>query len=160
MTPSLHGRNGFVCLNPSSTTTEKGLYVLQEEHLKFSGIQKRVTELQLGLIPFNQSILHLAHLLLLPILLQSEAVLHTYFRVIHLNANILKMLQETCRATVRKEKAQKPTEAENKKPQVSLFPIKTNNVLCKEELSEPEREIQTKPQNTRKQVTPHFFFFF
>lgn len=68
------------------------------------------------------------------------------------------MLQETCRATVRKEKAQKPTEAENKKPQVSLFPIKTNNALCKAELSEPGREIQTKPQNTRKQVTPLFFF--
>lgn len=70
---------------------------------------------------------------------------------------MLKMLQKTCTATVRKEKAQKPTEVENKKPQVRLFPIKTNNALCKAELSEPEREIQTEPQNTSKQVTPDFF---
>lgn len=44
-----------------------------------------------------------------------------------------------------------------KKPQVNLFPTKTNNALCKAELSQPEREIQTESQNTRKQVTPDFF---
>lgn len=96
--------------------------------------------------------------MVLPIHLQNEAVLQTDFQIFHLNANMLKMLQETCRAIVRKEKAQKPTEVENKKPQVSLFPIKTNNVLCKAELSEPEKEIQTEPRNTRKQVTPDFLF--
>lgn len=66
------------------------------------------------------------------------------------------MLQGTCRATVRKENAKKPTEVENKKPQVSLFPTKTNNALCKAQLSVREREIQTEPQNTTKQVTPDF----
>lgn len=54
---------------------------------------------------------------------------------------MLKMLQETCSATERKEKARKPTEVENKKPQVSLFPIKTSTVLCKAELTEPDKEI-------------------
>lgn len=50
------------------------------------------------------------------------------------------MLQETCSATERKGKAWKPTEAENKKPQVSLFPMKTSTAHCKAELTEPDRE--------------------
>lgn len=51
------------------------------------------------------------------------------------------MLQETWSATDRKEKAQSPAEAENKKPQVSLFPMKTRAAHCKAELTEPDRGV-------------------
>lgn len=54
---------------------------------------------------------------------------------------MLKTLQETCSAAERKGKARKPTEAENKKPQASLFPMKTSTALCKAELTGPGREI-------------------
>lgn len=57
-----------------------------------------------------------------------------------------------------RKKARKPTEFENRKPQVSLFPIKTSAALCKAEHTEPDRELSADQQNTGKQQLPRISY--
>lgn len=81
----------------------RGLCELHEEYHGFLGIKKEI-QLQVGLTPSNRSgILHLVQHLLLPVLFSKQGYSSSW--VIKLNANTLKMLQETCSATERKEKS-------------------------------------------------------
>lgn len=67
------------------------------------------------------------------------------------------MLQETCKG--HSQKGESIETHRNWKQKTTGKPLSNkNNALCKAELSEPEKEIQTEPWNTKKQVTPDFLF--